>query len=129
MRLSQQRAEWLGARLREQVEADGGTGGLVGDQLAVDANGCVVRVSEYARTLGELEARERATVANFAERVARLGLDLADRSAAMPMPTAVAWLEAFAAEAGLDWGDDATRQMAQRAVLRVRERSEGTVGA
>jgi len=53
------------------------------------------------------------------ERLARLGLDVADRSAVVPMRTAVAWLDAFAEQAGVDWGDDETRRMAQRAVLAV----------
>lgn len=71
--LAQDRAEWLGARLREQVAAEG-VRGVVGDSFQVTLDGRPVRVGEYSRVLFEQERKERELVALLAERVARLGL-------------------------------------------------------
>ncbi len=128
LRLAQQRATWLGERLREQIEADGGTGGLVGDQLAATADGGVFRVSEYARVLGELEARERRDVARRAETAARLGIDARPRPGRInlvPVSIAVGWIGAVCEATGLDWSAPETRRLVGRALIEQRERELG----
>lgn len=72
--LAQDRAAWLGERLREQVAVEG-VRGVVGNTYAVTIDGERIKVGEYARVLFEQERREREHVASLAERVARLGLD------------------------------------------------------
>lgn len=72
--LAQDRAAWLGERLRAQVEREG-VHGVVGAAFAITLDGTRVKVGEYARVLAEQERAERAHVAALAERVARLGLD------------------------------------------------------
>jgi hypothetical protein len=72
--LARERAEWLGARLREQVAAEG-LAGVVGEVLAVTRAGEPVATSEAVRGLYAAERDERQHVAALAERIARLGLD------------------------------------------------------
>ncbi len=50
--------------------------GAVGDSMGLTADGAPVRLGEFTRVLGELEARERATVTRLAEITARLGIDI-----------------------------------------------------
>ena len=113
--LAQDRAAWLGERLRAQVEAEG-VEGLVGEQVAVDRFGDVVKVSEYARVLAEQERKEREHVAVLAERMARLGLD--EGAARLE---AAGWiaasLMALVGELGLSMDDEPVRRVTQRAGL------------
>ncbi len=127
LKLAQQRAAWLGDRLAEQIEAEG-VGGVVGDQLAATADGGAVRVSEFARVLGELERAERATAARLAREIAQLGIENSAVTSAgrevIPVSTGVAWMAELAEQLGHPWADVETKRTAQRAVLRVRERQE-----
>ncbi len=129
LRLAQRRAEWLGARLAEQIEREG-VAGMVGDTMGITADGAPVRLGEFARVLGELEARERATVTRLAEVAARLGIDSAGAGAGQVIPvlTAVQWIGEVVTALGHDWSDDGVRRVAQRALVDARQRQQ-TAGA
>lgn len=113
--LAQDRAAWLGERLRAQVERDG-VHGVVGDAFAVTLDGTRVKVGEYARVLAEQERAERAHVAALAERVARLGLD----QRALQVDAGgwlAASLHALVRELGLSLDDELVSHAARRAAL------------
>jgi hypothetical protein len=78
-----------------------------------------------------LEGAERDRAAQLGLQLAKLGLDIATvRSATVAKQARlmVALAQALCEEVGLDWADDATRRIAQRAVVRASERQveEGT---
>lgn len=113
--LAQDRAAWLGEKLRAQVAREG-VDGVVGDAYAITLDGRRVKVGEYARVLFEQERAERAHVAVLAERVARLGLD--QRAALLDAGrSVVASLQAFVHELGFTLDDERVSRAAQRAVL------------
>jgi hypothetical protein len=56
------------------------------------------------------------------EKLARLGLDAAARPAALPIAVAVEWIQRVCEAAGLDWSQDSTRRLAQRALIDVEQR-------
>lgn len=118
LQLAQDRAVWLGERLREQVERDG-VGAVVGAAYTVTLDGQRVKVGEYARVLFEAERREREHVASLAERVARLGLDRGayNRDVAA---WAVAAMKALACELGREL-DERTDPEAHAAMRRAAE--------
>lgn len=122
LRLSQARAEWLGDKLREQIEREG-VAGMVGDTIGITADGAPVRLSEYARQLGEIEHRERATAAGLARQIAHLGIESQEASASSQRQQRMVSTLArvLCEEVGMDWSDPATRRTAQRAMLRTRE--------
>lgn len=66
-----------------------------------------------------LEAATRNRAAALEEKLARLGLDVADWPAALPIAVAVGWVQQVCEAAGLDWVQDSTRQLAQRAQIDV----------
>jgi len=75
--------------------------------------------------LGELERAERATAAQLAATVARLGIDsaaAAGRGPMVPVTEAVGWVEVIVTALGHDWSDPAVRRTAQRAMLDTRAR-------
>lgn len=126
LRLSQRRAEWLGAELAAAVGREG-VAAMVGDAIAIAGDGTPVRLSEYARQLGELEARERATAARLAETMARLGIEhtAANRGdGLMPVTRPVEWIVAVVEALGHDWSDPLVRSTAQDA-LRASARARG----
>lgn len=119
--LATDRAAWLGARLREQVEIEG-VHGVVGDTYEVTMEGRAVRVGEAARVLFELEARERDRVATLAEKIEKLNL----RSTAQARHQDVGrWVAAalnlFAIELGLDLDAPEVNDAALRAVRQLGE--------
>ncbi|TCK25438.1 hypothetical protein EV378_1246 [Pseudonocardia endophytica] len=116
--LATERAAWLGARLAEQIAAEG-VAGVVGESRALSADGEPVTLGEFARVLWEAEARERANVATLAERVARLGLDSRDAQQDSARWTASA-LRTFVAELGLSDRDEPTWRAAKRAAIVAR---------
>ena len=119
LRLAEQRAEWLGAQLAEQVQREGGAGGLVGDQLAATVDGQTFRVSEYVRALAELEGAERDRAARLATTLAKLGLE-ADRASVVAREEGrrlARAFEVFVTELGVSWDDPEVRRRAQRALL------------
>ena len=135
LRLAQARAAWLGERLAEQIEREG-VAGAVGDTTGITADGAQVRLGEYARVLGELEARERATVTKLAAEVARLGIDSASAAGAagaagagqmVPVTTAVQWISEIVSALGHDWGDDSVRRVAQRVLIDARRRAQSAM--
>jgi len=135
LRLAQARAAWLGERLAEQIEREG-VAGAVGDTMGITADGAQVRLGEYARVLGELEARERATVTKLAAEVARLGIDSASAAGAagaagagqvVPVTTAVQWISEIVSALGHDWGDDSVRRVAQRVLIDARRRAQSAM--
>jgi hypothetical protein len=118
------RAQWLSDRLAEAVQRDG-LRALIDDQWGVDGQGNAVRLGEQVRALVKLEGAERDRAAHLGLQLAKLGLDISTaRSAAVAKQARqmVALAEALCEEVGLDWADDATRRIAQRAVLRAYER-------
>jgi hypothetical protein len=118
---STRRARWLSERLAEQV-AQRGLTAMIDDRYAVDATGELVRVGEDVRALAVLEAAERDRAAALGEKLARLGLDAAARPAALPITVAVEWVQKVCEAAGLDWSQDSTRRLAQRALVDVEQR-------
>lgn len=132
LRLAQARAAWLGERLAVQIEREG-VAGAVGDTMGITADGAQVRLGEYARVLGELEARERATVTKLAAEVARLGIDSASAADAagagqvVPVTTAVQWISEIVSALGHDWGDDSVRRVAQRVLIDARRRAQSAM--
>lgn len=121
--LATERASWLGARLAEQVAAEG-VAGVVGERtLSVDGQPVVL---ESTRVLFEAERAERANVAALAERVARLGLDSRDvqQDAARWIATT---MRTFIGEVGLVF-DESTARAAQRSAI-VARRAMGHVEA
>jgi hypothetical protein len=118
------RAQWLSDRLAEAVQRDG-LHALVDDQWGVDGQGNAVRLGEQVRALVTLEGAERDRAAHLSLQLAKLGLDISSaRSAAVAKQARqmVTLAQALCEEVGLDWADDATRRIAQRAVLRASER-------
>lgn len=113
--VAQRRAAWLADALADQVAREG-VGGVVGDQLAIDGGGAPVKVSEYARTLADLEARERATAERISATMARLGVDSAKIGSDQAALIAGS-LRRFAEANGIDWAAPEVRRYAQRAVL------------
>jgi enamine deaminase RidA (YjgF/YER057c/UK114 family) len=76
-----------------------------------------------------LEGAERDRAAHLGLQLAKLGLDIATvRSAAVAKQARqmAALAQALCEEVGLDWADDATRRIAQRAVLRASERQSAS---
>ncbi|MFT7835600.1 hypothetical protein Q5530_05565 [Saccharothrix sp. BKS2] len=123
LRLAQARADWLGERLREQIERDG-LAGVVGEVVAVGPEGLPVRVGEFARQLADLEHRERVTAERLARDMLRLDLEArAGRADAASGALIVAALRAFAEELGVPWEAEATRGAARAAVLAVRRQA------
>jgi integrase len=118
---STRRARWLSERLAEQV-AQRGLAAMVDDRYAVNATGELVRVGEDVRALAVLEAAERDRAAQLGEKLARLGLDAAARPTALPITVAVEWIQRVCEAAGLDWSQDSTRRLAQRALIDVEQR-------
>ena len=118
------RAQWLSDRLAETVQRDG-LRALIDDQWGVDNQGNAVRLGEQIRALVTLEAAERDRAAHLSLQLAKLGLDIATVRTATVAKQArqrVTLVQALGEEVGLDWADDATRRIAQRAVLRASER-------
>lgn len=118
------RAQWLSDRLAEAVQRDG-LRALIDDQWGVDGQGNAVRLGEQVRALVTLEGAERDRAAQLGLQLAKLGLDIsATRSAAVAKQgrQLAALAQALCEEVGLDWADNATRRIAQRAVLRAQER-------
>jgi hypothetical protein len=118
------RAQWLSDRLAEAVRRDG-LRALIDDQWGVDGQGNAVRLGEQVRALVTLEGAERDRAAHLGLQLAKLGLDISttrSTAAAKQAHQMVALAEALCEEVGLDWADDATRRIAQRAVVRAYER-------
>ena len=111
--LAQERAAWLGAELRAQVEREG-LGGVVGHVYAAGKDGERVEVSEALRALFEAERAERVHAASLAERIARLGLD-AGRLGADSARWVAESLRALVRELGLSDDDEDTLHAARRA--------------
>lgn len=113
--LAQERAAWLGAELRTQVEREGLVG-VVGLTYAAGKDGERVEVSEATRALFEAERAERVHAASLAERIARLGLD-AGKIGADTARWVAESLRALVRELGLSDHDDDTLHAARRAGL------------
>lgn len=122
------RAEFLGELLAAQYEEEG-VGGLVGSTLsaAVVAHGGdsssleTVATGEAARALIELEMAERAHAAKLTKDAIQLGVEASRVDLMRSYGRTVAEVtRQFAHELRLPWSDEATRRVAQRAVLRAR---------
>jgi hypothetical protein len=121
--LSRARLRWVSDQLGEQIEAQG-LRGVVDQRWGINAAGDAVQLGEDVRALVILEERERDRCASLAERIARLGLQAREGSAAGSGESRrlAAVLEEFARQLGADWSDHATRLAAQRAIVNVKER-------
>jgi len=122
-RVAVRRAGWLADRLGEAVAARGIVA-LVDDQYAMTGTGELVRTGEQIRALAELEGRERDRAERIAASMARLGLE-ARASTAQAEKTGqlmAMFAQALCEAAGLDWADDATRRLAQKAAIVAKER-------
>jgi hypothetical protein len=119
------RAEFYGALLASQFEADG-MRGLVGYEMAAAASKDDIEVYEKlerVRGLVELEAAERDRAAAMTEKGIRLGMEASKVDALRSYGKTVAeFARAMAQEFGLDWNAEPTRRGVQRALLTARQR-------
>ena|SRR3954471_22184148 len=122
------RAEFYGALLAEQYEAEG-LAGLIGAEMGGVAVGGdekhleMFEKSEAVRALVALEQGERDRAASLIEKGVRLGMEAKNVDAMRTYgKTVVEAMKAFSEEMSITWGAPETRRAAQRAVLTARER-------
>lgn len=121
------RAEFYGALLASQFEADG-MEGLIGYEMAAtmatrESDPEIYKKLERVRGLVELEAAERDRAAAMTEKGIRLGMEASKVDALRSYGKTVAeFARAMAQEFGLDWNAEPTRRGVQRALLTARQR-------
>lgn len=124
--LSQQRLRVLSAQLREQY-ATHGMAAFVRDRLIYNPATQEVEVAgEEPTALARQEFAERQELRTLLTTAVRLKLEVQSAAARQQHAQRMAALAQSMAEMlGLDWADEATRRLAQRAVLQAEARVSG----
>ena len=124
--LSMQRLRVLSAQLQEQYAAHG-TAAFVRDRLVYNpATQEVETAGEEPTALARLESAERAELRTLLTTAVRLKLEVQSAATRVQHAQRMAALaQSMAEQMGLDWADEGTRRLAQRAVLQAEARVSG----
>lgn len=126
--LSVQRLRVLSGQLAEAFATEG-VRALVYERKAYNVGTEELEViGEEPTALAKMEVKEREHLATLLTTAVRLQLEARDRDAVRRHGQRMAALaQAFAEQAGLDWADEETRRLAQRAIVAAETRMAAVV--